>query len=94
MIQDRHNFSHTRVGNSVLKDETLKASDKAVYAVLSMYADNSTSQCYPKRETVIRKAGVSDKTLRSSIKKLSDKGYIEVRRQKRNKPNLYVLLNK
>ena len=92
---DRNDFEHTRVANKVIKDTTLKASDKSVYMVLSLYADNDTSECYPKRDTLIRTAGVSDKTLRNALNRLEERGYIAVEYRRRNgkqSSNLYRLL--
>lgn len=75
---NRNNFKHTRVANKVIEDTTLKASDKSVYLVISFYADNESLECYPKRDTLMKLAGVSDKTLRNAIKNLESKGYISV----------------
>lgn len=80
-----YKFAMINVG--VLMDEELKASDKAVYAVLSMYADNTSRECFPSRTTIMKKAGVSDNTSRKALKNLSDKGYIKIfeRRDKKGR---------
>lgn len=95
-VLDRRRHPFAMVTKTVLKDTTIKASDKAVYSILCMYADNNTSDCYPSRETIIKEAGVSDNTLRKSIRKLKEKGYIGVERRASRygrASNLYTLLD-
>lgn len=94
-ILDRRNVPFAMVTKAVLKDTSLKASDKSVYSVICMYADNRTSECYPSRGTLMKEAGVSDKTLRKSLDRLKERGYIDVRRRNNHRgrtSNLYVLL--
>ena len=95
-VLDRRNAPFAWVTKAILMDETMKAADKSVYAVLCMYANNDTSDCYPSRETLIKKAGVSDKTLRNSIENLQDRGYIDVEKRYNSRgraSNLYILLD-
>jgi len=84
------------VTRTVLEDESLKAADKSVYAILCMYADNRTSECWPSRITLQKKAGVSDRTLRNSLQTLEERGYIKIIKRYANDgrrlSNLYVLL--
>ena len=77
-IQNRKDFKHIRVAEAVYRDTKLKASDKAVYTVLSLYADRNTSECYPSRKTLMAMAGVSSNTLAKSINNLRSLGYVEV----------------
>lgn len=95
-VLDRRNVSFIMVTKAVIKDVRLKASDKAVYSVLCMYADNHTSDCFPSRETIIAESCVSDKTLRNSISRLQKFGYIDVEKRSSKygrASNRYVLLN-
>lgn len=96
-VLDRRNVPFVMVTRAVLEDDALKAADKSVYATLCMYADNRTQDCWPSRETLMTKAGVSDRTLRTSLQTLEDRGYIEVVRRYaengRQLSNLYVLLD-
>lgn len=96
-VLDRRNAPFVMVTRSVLEDDTLKSADKSVYATLCMYADNKTADCWPSRETILRKAGVSDRTLRNSLQTLQERGYIEVIHRfaddGRQLSNLYVLLD-
>jgi len=77
-MQNKNDDKFTRVANKVIEDLSLKSSDKSVYMALSYYADNKTGECYPRRDTILKVSGVSDKTLRNSIKNLEIKGYISV----------------
>lgn len=96
-VLDRRNSPFVMVTRSALEDEALKSSDKSVYSVLCMYADNKTQDCWPSRETIQKKSGVSDRTLRNSLQALQDRGYIEVIERfadnGRQLSNLYVLLD-
>src|SRR5690625_6238296 len=96
-VIDRRNVPFVMVTRAALDDEELKAADKSVYSTLCMYADNKTAESWPSRETILLKAGVSDKTLRSSLERLQDQGYIEVihryAENGRQLSNLYVLLD-
>lgn len=94
-MQNKREGKYTKVANKVITDLSLKASDKSVYMVLSRYADNITRECFPSRDTLMKYAGVSDKTLRLAIKNLVDRGYISVesrRKGGRRSTNLYRLL--
>lgn len=95
-ILDRRSVPFAMVTRTVLEDEALKASDKSVYSILCMYADNRTADCYPSRDTLMKKAGVSDNTLRNSLRKLSVSGYIDVEKRYNSAgraSNLYILLD-
>ena len=95
-ILDRRSVPFVMVTRAILEDVSLKASDKSVYSVLCMYADNRTSDCFPSRETLMSKAGVSDNTLRKCIRNLQERGYIDVEERYNSAgraSNLYVLLD-
>ena len=96
-VIDRRSAPFVMVTRSVIEDESLRAADKSVYTTLCMYADNKTAEAWPSRETLLKKAGISDRTLRNSLLKLSKKGYIEIVKRYANDgrqlSNLYVLLD-
>lgn len=80
------------------KDTTLtKPVDIAVYAVLCMYADNSTKESYPSVITIAEKARCSERTARRSLTNLKESGYIEIRERRDARgfqtSNQYVLLD-
>lgn len=93
----RRSVPFTIVANAVLKDKSLKAADKSVYATLCMYADNRTAEAWPSRSTLMDMAGVSDKTLRNSLDRLEERGYISIKMRRgldgSQLSNLYVLLD-
>lgn len=94
-VLDRRNIPFVWLTKAVMMDESLKASDKSVYATLCMYADNNSSECWPSRSTIMKKAGISDHSLRKSIRKLEEYGYIEVSKRYNSKgqaSNRYTLL--
>lgn len=94
-MQNRHRFKHTRVADKVIEDNSLKGTDKAVYMALSYFASNKSSECYPSRDTLMRVAGISDKTLRNAISNLKEKGYISVKHRTvkgKRASNIYRLL--
>ncbi|WP_442961136.1 helix-turn-helix domain-containing protein [Pseudogracilibacillus sp. SO30301A] len=78
IVLDRRKAPFVMVTRAILEDESLKAADKSVYSTLCMYPDNRTSDCFPSRETILKKSGVSDRTLRNCLKTLEERGYIEV----------------
>ena len=96
-VLDRRNSPFVMVTRAILEDDSLKSADKSVYATLCMYADNNTADCWPSRETLMKKAGVSDKTLRNSLKNLEEGGFLKIRKRYsgdgRRLSNLYVLLD-
>jgi len=95
-IQNRKDFKHIRVAEAVYRDTKLKASDKAVYTVLSLYADRNTSECFPKKQTILELASVGDKSFRAAIIRLRERGYIEVEERfvnNRQTSNVYRLLD-
>jgi len=96
-VLDRRSVPFVMVTRKVIEDETLKSADKSLYATLCMYADNETAECFPSRETLWRKSGMSDKTFRNSLRNLEEKGYIKViprhSEDGRRLSNLYVLLD-
>lgn len=54
------------------------STDIAVYAVLCMYADNQRMESNPKIETIAEKARCSVRTVKRSLARLKDAGYIDV----------------
>ena len=94
---DFHDHRFSRVTKSVLNDETHldKPAQKLVYAVLCMYADNSSMKSHPSVQTIAKKACCSENTVRSSLKKLTEVGLIHVKYRRvgiKNLSNEYTLL--
>lgn len=66
------------VSHKLARDRKLTATDKSIALVLCSYRNNETYEAIVKRRTLVEVAGVSDRTLTRSIKRLEEAGYIEV----------------
>lgn len=85
----------TKVSNAVIDDKKLKAQSKALYMAICRYANNDTKSCYPSKATLLKAAGISDKTFRAGIEQLEKRRYISVNKRfdgdGRQLSNMYVL---
>lgn len=89
-------YKFTRVTKAVLDDETYldKPSQKLVYAILCMYANNDTKKCQPSIKTIAKKSCCSENHVRQSLNKLKDVGLISIRKRMgrtRNYSNEYLI---
>ncbi len=82
----QHGF--TQVPNAILRTSNLSPGAKLAYIMLLSYAWNNDF-CFPGQETLAKDIGVGRTSTHHYIKELSSKGYIKVKRQGMNKPNLY-----
>ena len=76
----------------VLRDTRLSAGARLAYAVLLMYAWQ-TEACFAGQEKMARDIGVSARQLRDYLQDLETHGYVRIKRQGLNKPNLYYILD-
>jgi len=76
----------------VLRDTRLSVGARLAYAVLLMYAwqDGAT---FAGQQKMANDIGVSELQLRDYLKDLQSRGYIRIKRQGLNKPNLYYILD-
>lgn len=91
--KERINFDDmrfVRVTRVVMLDEVFldKPVHKLAYAVLCMYADNTTTKSHPSVNTIAKKCGCSENTVRSSLKRLEELELVGVERRKNGKENL------
>ena len=96
-ILDFHDQRFSRVTKCVLNDEVHldKPAQKLVYAILCMYADNTSMKSYPSVQTIAKKSCCSENTVRAALKRLEELELIKVTHRKRGIENLsneYVLL--
>ena len=76
----------------VLRDTRLSTGARLAYAVLLMYAWQEGST-FAGQVKMARDVGVSERQLRDYLQELQEKGYIRIKRQGLNKPNLYYILD-
>jgi len=82
---------HLWIHNLVAQDRRLNASSKIVMMMLAMHADNITQTCYPSLGLLSRECRLEGRTIRTSLKKLEQYGYISIE-AKSGKVNIYTLL--
>lgn len=80
----------TQVPNVILKSTKLSVGAKLAYAMLLSYAWQN-DHCFPGQDTLAEDMGVSKRSVVSFIKELDRTGYVTVKRQGLNRPNLYTL---
>src|SRR4051794_25449970 len=76
----------------VLRDTKLSMGARLAYAVLLMYAWQSDA-CFAGQGKMATDIGISERQLRDYLHELQDRGYIRIKRQGLNKPNLYYILD-
>jgi len=86
----KHGF--TQLPNYVLKDKKLSFGARLAYAVLLSYAWQDES-CFPGQARMAEDLGTTDRSIRTFLKELRQRGYITWKQQGLNKPNIYYLLD-
>lgn len=76
-----------RLQEIVFEDENLDTYEKAIYAVISRYADLDDRICYPSMKTIAQKASCSVNKARKCVNKLVNAGYITKKVRKNKKGN-------
>lgn len=76
----------------VLRDKRLTIGARLAYGVLLSYAWQDGA-CFPGQETMAEDIGVSSRQLRDYLNELRENGYIRIKRQGLNKPNIYYILD-
>lgn len=69
---------HCRVGYSIIQSSKLKPSHKLIYAFILSYKRSNTNESIVTYQTLRDKTGYSYDTLRDSVQKLVDAGFIAV----------------
>ncbi len=80
----------TQVPNVVLRHKNLSPGAKLTYAMLLSYAWHD-DYCYPGQERLAEDIGISDRSVRTHLKELEEKGLIKVKQQGHMKTNHYHL---
>jgi hypothetical protein len=80
----------TQVPNILLKDPTLSAVAKVVYAMLLSYAWHQ-DRVFPGQERMAQDMGSTKSTVNRGVLELQKAGWLEIKRRGQGKTNLYVL---
>jgi hypothetical protein len=86
----KHSF--TQLPNYVLKDKTLSFGARLAYAVLLSYAWQA-EQCFPGQQRMAEDLGTTDRSVRTFLSELKERGYIDWKQQGLNRPNVYYILD-
>ncbi len=76
----------------VLRDGRLSIGARLAYAILLMYAWQEEA-CFAGQEKMAHDMDVSERQLRRYLEELEEGGYIRIKQQGLNKPNLYYILD-
>lgn len=80
----------TQVPNAILRSSSLTPAAKMTYAMLLSYAWQN-DYCFPGQERLAKDIGVSDRSVRTYLKELEEKGLLTIKQQGQGRPNLYTL---
>lgn len=80
----------TQIPNAILRDSSLSAPARLVYALLSSFAWQS-DECWVGQEKLGVLAGVKDRAIRNYLAELEVAGLLEITQQGLQKPNIYTL---
>ncbi len=80
-----------QIGKELIENEDLDKYSLYLYAVLSVYMDKDTRQCFPSLDTLAKDTKASKTTVTKRLNNLKDKGYITILNRGR-KGNLYTLI--
>lgn len=76
----------------VLRDAGLCVGARLAYAILLMYAWQDGA-CFPGQEKMAADMDVSERQLRRYLEDLETAGYIRIKQQGLNRPNLYTIVD-
>lgn len=86
----KHGFA--QLPRYVLRDKHLSFGARLTYAVLLSYAWQDDS-CFPGQERMAADLGTSDRSIRTFLGELKERGYIDWKQQGLSKPNIYYILD-
>jgi len=82
---------YTLIPNYVLLTKGLSPYAKLVYAMLLSYAWGEKNNSFPGQVALAEDCGFSERTVRSAIHELEDKGFVTVIQRGLGKTNVYIL---
>jgi biotin operon repressor len=79
-VIDLRDKKFVMVGRSIMEntDKLARPTDKLVYVMLCMYADNKTKSSYPSAERLAKLCHCSERSVRNSLKRLKEVGLIRI----------------
>src|SRR6056297_2081630 len=80
----------TQVPNAILKSKKISPAAKLTYAMLLSYAWQN-DYCFPGQTRLVSDIGVTDRSVRTYLKELEEKGLLTIKQQGQGKPNMYYL---
>lgn len=80
----------TQVPNAILKSKKISPAAKLTYAMLLSYAWQN-DYCFPGQTRLASDIGVTDRSVRTYLKELEEKGLLKIKQQGQGKPNMYYL---
>lgn len=86
----KHGF--TQLPNYVLRDKNLSFGARLSYAILLSYAWQEDS-CFPGQKRMAKDLGTTDRSIRTFLNELKEKGYITWKQRGLNRPNVYYILD-
>lgn len=92
VLNDALKHGFTQLPRYVLQDKHLSFGARLTYAVLLSYAWQEDS-CFPGQERMSKDLGTTDRSVRTFLAELKDRGYIDWKQQGLGKPNLYYILD-
>lgn len=80
----------TQVPNAILKSKQITPAAKLTYAMLLSYAWQN-DYCFPGQTRLASDIGVTDRSVRTYLKELEEKGLLTIKQQGQGRPNMYYL---
>lgn len=90
-IRDMSGGNFTIVHNELIDSELLPPHEKVVYITLKRYANSHTGKAFPGMKRIARTTGMSDRKVRSCVRRLEELGLIKCELRDNN-TNLYTIL--
>jgi DnaD/phage-associated family protein len=93
LVQDQREWNHTRIDNYIIDDcqHFDRPQEKLIYIVLCRYANYQTNNAWPSVKSISERAGCSERTAQSCLKRLEEMKLIK-KQEIKGKPNVYILL--
>ncbi|HVF12157.1 MAG TPA: helix-turn-helix domain-containing protein, partial [Actinomycetota bacterium] len=75
---DKHVWDHVRVHLQLLEDPRLSPYEVSVWLAIAYHANLQTGSAFPAQKTIATLAKCSERQVRSALRVLEERGYIEI----------------